>query len=388
MRPSPLRVQFRLNDELRSKQGYVINDFEDLMNSDHFHRHGRNYGCRIREFIYREHRCLTIENELLRVLIVPDKGADILEFLYKPLDLDFMWHSRHGLRRASHFRSSTPLHTGHFREYFAGGWFEMLPNGPRPCTYRGAEFGYHGEATLLPWEYEILVDEPERVEVRFAVRLVRTPLFVEKTIRLDGESATLYVSESIVNEASQTVEILWGQHPTFGPPFLAENCQVYVPPCRAIVGEDVPSDSRLAPSQTSIWPVMHNRSGATIDISRVPGPEARSHDFVRLEELSDGWFAIVNPERKAGFALHWDINVFPVLGFWQLFHGAPDYPWYGMNYLVALEPAVDLPSLEDAALRGTALSLEPALPFNTSFEATAFQRPLEVRAVNVGGVIK
>ena len=45
---------------------------------------------------------------------------------------------------------------------------------------------------------------------------------------------------------------------------------------------------------------MKSRSGATIDISLLPGPEARSHDFVRLEELRDGWFAIVNPEKAVG----------------------------------------------------------------------------------------
>jgi len=351
-------------------------------------RHERNYGCRIREFIYREHRCLTIENELLRVLIVPDKGADILEFLYKPIDLDFMWRSRQGLRRSSHFRPSTPLKAGHFREYFAGGWYEMLPNGPGPCSHRGADFGYHGEATLLPWDYEVLVDEPERVEVRFLVRLVRIPLYVEKTVRLDKESATLYLRESIVNEARQTVEVLWGQHPTFGSPFLAENCRVYLPSCRATVGEDAPLDSRLAPSQSSEWPLMKGKNGATIDISLLPGPEARSHDFVRLEELRDGWFAIVNPERSVGFALLWDVAVFPVLGYWQLFHGAPDYPWYGMNYLAAMEPAVELPSLEEAARRGTALTLEPGVPFATEFEATAFRSPLEVCAVGHGGEIR
>ena len=36
-----------------------------------------------------------------------------------------------------------------------------------------------------------------------------------------------------------------------------------------------------------------------------------------------------------------------------------------MNYLVALEPAVELPSLEEAARRGTALTLEPGVPFET-----------------------
>lgn len=357
------------------------------MSGYHTSSHERNYGCRIREFIYREHRCLTIENELLRVLICADKGADILEFLYKPIDLDFMWRSRLGLRRTSHFRPSSPLASGHFREYFAGGWYEMLPNGPVPCEHRGAPFGYHGEATLLPWDYEIKVDEPERVEVRFSVRLTRIPLFAEKTVRLERGSATLYLHERLINEADQTVEVLWGHHPTFGPPFLAENCRIYLPPCRISVGENLPSDARLAHAQTAGWPFVKDRNGEMVDLSFVPGPEAKSHDFVQLDGLSNGWFALVNPEREVGFALRWDVDKFPVLGYWQLFRGGADYPWYGMNYLAALEPTSALPSLAEAASEGKAITMAPGVPLETEIEATAFRKPLEVRSVDYGGEI-
>jgi hypothetical protein len=349
--------------------------------------HERNYGCRIREFIYREHRCVTIENELLRVLICADKGADILEFLYKPIDLDFMWRSRLGLRRASHFRPSSPLETGHFREYFAGGWYEMLPNGPVPCVHRGATFGYHGEATLLPWDYEITIDEPELVELRFTVRLMRIPLFVEKTVRLERGSATIYLHERISNEADQPVEALWGHHPTFGPPFLAQNCRVYLPACRIVVGENLPFDARIAPAQITDWPFVRGRNGDMVDLSYLPGPEAKTHDFVQLEGLASGWFALVNPAREVGFALRWDIEKFPVLGYWQLFRGGADYPWYGMNYLTAFEPASSLPSLAEAASKAEALTIEPGIPLETTIEATAFRQPLEVRSVDCGGSI-
>ena len=138
--------------------------------------HERNFGCRIRELLYRDHRCLYLENELLRILVVADKGADILEFLYKPIDMEFLWQSYNGLRRFNHYRPSNPLLDGHFREYYAGGWHEMLPNGAGPCNHRGAFFGQHGEATLLPWDYRIEVDEPGRVQVTFRVRTVRLPL--------------------------------------------------------------------------------------------------------------------------------------------------------------------------------------------------------------------
>jgi hypothetical protein len=62
-----------------------------------------------------------------------------------------------------------------------------------------------------------------------------------------------------------------------------------------------------------------------------------------------------------------------MLGFWRVFRGAMDYPWYGMNYLIALEPACDLPSLSEAVRRGTALRLEPGVPLETELIAAAYQ---------------
>jgi len=331
---------------------------------------------------------LYLENELLRILVVADKGADILEFLYKPIDMEFLWQSYNGLRRFNHYRPSNPLLDGHFREYYAGGWHEMLPNGAGPCNHRGAFFGQHGEATLLPWDYRIEVDEPGRVQVTFRVRTVRLPLLVEKTLTVEGGSPTLHIRERIVSEADQPIEVLWGHHPTFGWPFLERGCRVYLPPCTIQIGEELLPNSRLAPLQRKTWPMVLSRNGEELDLSMLPGAEVKSQDFIRLEELSDGWFAIVNPNKQVGFALWWDLKVFPVLGFWQVFRGAFDFPWYGMNYLAALEPACDLPSLSKAAAEGSALCLEPGGTQQVELEATVFLKPLIVQGVQRGGIVR
>ena len=350
--------------------------------------HERNFGSRLREIVWRGHRCVMLENERLRVLVVADKGADVLEFLYKPLDVELLWHSYHGLRRAGPERASSPLPEGPFRDQFAGGWYEMLPNGPEPSTHRGASFGFHGEATFLPWDYRIVVDEPERIVVTFSVRLVRMPIYVEKTLTLAQGASTLVIDERLVSEAGHPIEVLWGQHPTFGWPFLEAGCRVFLPPCRARVGAPPPSGHRLRPDQEAPWPHLAGVDGSIVDLSIVPGPDARSHDFVRLDDLSDGWYAIVNPHRGLGFALRWDPALFPTLGLWQLLRGGADYPWYGQPYLMALEPACDLPSLAGAAARGAAIRLEPGAPVTTRFEATVFTGLAEVLSVGKDGNVR
>jgi hypothetical protein len=329
----------------------------------------RNLGCRLRDFVWRDHRCVTLENESVRVLVAADKGADILEFLHKPTDTECLWSSPAGLQ-PRHFRPSSPLETGHFREYFAGGWYEMLPNGPVPCEHRGAKWGYHGEATLLPWDVQFVADGPEHIAAVFSVRLNRMPLRVEKTLELRSGTSTLSITERIHNEARQPVELLWGHHPTFGAPLLEPGARIVVPSCEVVVGDTLPDGARLAPSQRCPWPNVLGVDGESLDLSIIPGHDSASHDFVRLEKLAAGSFAVFNPARKCGFALRFDRERFPVVGYWQLFHGGPDYPWYGQHFLAALEPACDLPSLSEAVARGTAIALAGGAEITTTLEAS------------------
>jgi hypothetical protein len=51
----------------------------------------RNHGCRISDaWTYEGMRTIILQNELLRVVILADKGSDIVVFRYKPRDLDFL----------------------------------------------------------------------------------------------------------------------------------------------------------------------------------------------------------------------------------------------------------------------------------------------------------
>lgn len=344
----------------------------------------RNHGCRIRDIVWRSRRCVIMENELVRILISADKGCDILEFTHKPSDTEFLHQAPAGLSTPQNAFSS-PQQTGPFRDLFPGGWYLMLPNGPAPCTHRGADYGHHGEATFLAWEMMVEEDRPERVTVGFRTRLRRTPLAVERRFTLEQGCSTVTLDESVTNEAGQPLDLLWGHHPTFGAPFVRPGMRIHLPRCRASTGPVLPADALCAPDQSADWPVMMGHDGHPTDLSVVP--DAQGHDFIRLDGLKAGWFAIADPGRAIGLALRWDEALFPVLGYWRLLDGNPDYPWYSARTMIALEPACDLPSLADAAARGTAIVLERGEMVATRIEATAFADARAVVDVAWGGVV-
>src|SRR5439155_7280832 len=87
----------------------------------------RNYACRITESVFRGLRCVTLENQLIRVSVVADKGADIYELLHKPTDTEFLLRTPLGLRRQPPTLPTINLRAGSFSHCYQGGWQELLP---------------------------------------------------------------------------------------------------------------------------------------------------------------------------------------------------------------------------------------------------------------------
>ena len=354
------------------------------------YNHNRNYGCRITEFIHKGYRCVTLENEKLRVTVIADKGADIYEFLYKPRDTDFLWRTRTGLVERAHFIPTNARGAGAHMDYYEGGWQELFPNCGGLSLHQGAEIGQHGEVLLLPWRYTIARDDPEEIEVRFDVRTVRTPFHLVKSMTLRRNESILRLSERATNESGQEVDFTWGQHPAFGWPFIDEHCRIDLPECRILTFDEfTPDTSRLKADQSSDWPMAEGRDGNHVDLSHIPGPEAAAHDMVFLDRMRDGWYAITNTASRLGFALRYPAGIFKTLWYWQVYRGGRDYPWWSSTYNIALEPSATLPILERAAARGDALSLGAGKSLELEMLAVAFEGLDRVTGVtSEGGVIK
>jgi galactose mutarotase-like enzyme len=336
--------------------------------------HNRNYGCRLMEFVYRGYRCLTLENELLRVMVVADKGTDIYEFLYKPRDVEFLWRSPLGLRSPPLYPPSTPRPAGPHLDYYEGGWQEMFPNCGTASSHQGAEVGQHGEVLLLPWTYSVTKDSPQEIEVKFEVRTVRTPFHLVKHLSLTSGNPALTIRESVTNVGGQEVDFTWGHHPALGTPFLEEGCTVSVPACsiRTMPSFTAPT-SRLKPEQLSSWPNAIGCDGSEVDLSVTGATGLASNDMVFLEGITDGQFAVTNPRMNLGFAMRYPANIFKYLWYWQVFRGAMDYPFWGATYNIALEPCATLPSLSEAAKKAESLKLSPGQTLTAELSASVFE---------------
>ena len=353
------------------------------------YHHERNWGARLTEFEYHGYSMVAMENRFLRIVIAAGKGTDILEFLYKPLDIDFMWRSYTGLRASHNFIPTIAHPSGNFIDFYTGGWQELLPNAGASCVYKGAALGVHGEVCLLPWSYHVKTNNPDEVAVTFSVRSVRTPFYLEKTFSLNDRDPILTIDEVVRNEADEPLDFMWGHHPALGWPFLDESCRLFLPRCRVRTrAEFTAASSRLEKGQDAEWPMVKGRNGGPIDLSRLVPPEVRSHDMAYLYDLEDGWYALANESRGVGFGLRWEKDTFPFLWYWQLYRGGMGYPWYGTNYTAALEPVSSYPpTLTEAIKAGTQKVLSPGAEMRTRLLAVAFANHREVGGIDPSGRI-
>jgi len=349
-----------------------------------------HFGTRLRDFVERGFRTITLENEIARIEVVVDKGADIVSFLHKPSDTDAMWHRRGGERSAPFAALPRGVDEFVFVDGYGGGWQECFPNGGQSITYKGAQLPFHGELLAAPFSVEVIADGPEMVAVRLAAETMRTPFRVEKTLTLRSGRGALEIDERITNLADEPLDVMWGHHPAFGPPFLDDSCVIDLPPCVGTTDRAEPwPGSELEYGVEFPWPMAPRKDGSLRDLRVIPGPESRTADWIRLTGFSEGWYGITNGRRRVGFGLRWDPGVFRHLWFWHVFGGMPGYPWYGRNYTFALEPWTSYPDggLLRAIDNGSAFRIGPLATVSSRMVAVVYDGADHISGINEFGEV-
>ena len=337
--------------------------------------HGRKQGCRISlDYTYKGMQIAYLENDLIRVGLLLDKGADIFEFTYKPYDLDYIWQSPIPMRRP--FVATSALPEGAFHDHYYGGWQEILPSaGWASEPYMGTYQGLHGEVSLLPFKCSIIEDTQEKVTLHTYVHLYRSPLVLERTMSLKQGVAALFIHERLLNESVGEFAIMWGHHPAIGEPFLDDSCVVQTPAAKVEVMAYHPN-GLWEPGGDYDFPKVRNQRTAILqDVTRVLSKETQSVDIVFFKELTEGWYGITNQRLGVGFGMAWDKDLFKYLWMWQVYGGHTDYPWYGRTYNCALEPFTSYPpsGIKNAVKNGTAVIMRAGEVIETELVAVAYQ---------------
>ncbi|MFH0939405.1 MAG: DUF4432 family protein [Planctomycetota bacterium] len=268
---------------------------------------------------------IILENELLRVMINVERGGTIQEFLYKPCDLDVMYKNPRGVRHHSEFTISS-YDVIPFSDHHPDGWFECFPSGSSPVTQAGARVGFHGEIWGLPFELLAIEEKSAQCSATMTGMTLRTPWKLTKKFQLKKNDPTLYLEETATNLSNENLSVMWGQHPTYGAPFLDDQCFIEV-----ATKTFLPDWKK---EQKEIWP---NGSDGR-DLSKVAAKHSGLSKMIFLTDLAQGQYRIVSPTWKVAFELRWDRKQFP----WCWLCERCSAGGWG-DYFLAMEPFTGLP---------------------------------------------
>lgn len=346
-------------------------------------------GCTLNEMtLGRTVRALRLENDLLAVTVLLDKGADIYELIYKPRQIDVLWKSPWGLKEpgqgpAEYAANSETV----WLEHYAGGWQELFPNGGDACVYKGVELSFHGEASMIPWDYEVIENGAQAVEVRLYARLRRSPFTIERRMRVERDRPVLSLRGKVTNEAGEPMDYMWSHHPAFGAPFLSAACRIDTG-ARTLLVDDAYAGTHnpLELSARYDWP----RTASGLDLSRVPDENARRDLLAYFTDYESGWYALTNTDLGFGVGLSWPKAVFPYAWFWQEMNASPGFPFYQNSYVMAIEPATTIPGQGLVAAMnksGTHRTLLPGKAAEATLRAVFYESTTGVAQIEPDGQV-
>ena len=271
---------------------------------------------------------IVLESELLRVTVSPDVGGTINSVEHKRTGLSVLgnvpWQAEATAIPGFAARDETEWLTR-----YTGGWPVLFPNAGDACTVEDTFLGFHGEASIAPWD-AVIVDGALILTRAFS----SVPATMRRTIRVQSE--TLAIREDLTYHGQRPAVVMWGHHPTFGSDLLSGPFEVtcgardvqaeahYDPPC-----------SPVAPGARGTWPTLPSKSGCSIDLAH---PRSSWSSVAYLTTFAAPWAAIRRMDNAIAALLTWDAERFPCAWLWYELAGNQAAPWGGNTWLVGIEP--------------------------------------------------
>lgn len=154
--------------------------------------------------IYKGFLSITIENEQIRMEIVPDLGGKLVSLIYKPSGKEWLIDSGERPLRQPEYGSN-------FGEWDMSGWDECFPT-INACPWemdKRINLPDHGEIWALPWTYKV-----EENEVACSVKSPLLSYQFTRSISFQS-GKKVRMNYRVDNTSDQPMPFLWVPHPQF-----------------------------------------------------------------------------------------------------------------------------------------------------------------------------
>jgi hypothetical protein len=300
---------------------------------------------------------LVLENDWLKVSLLPEVGGKIFDLVWKATQKNFLWHNPRVEPQCYPIEAQ-------FDNYWCGGWDDVFPTCDE-CDFHGEHYPSLGELRSLRWKVELAEKGEGDMVVRLSAFGPISPVHVIKTLLLSEDAPILRIQHEITNLGPLSLDFLWGTHPALA---VTDQMVLRIPAKTGIVSQA--SDPKFGnPGQRYPWPILGTPGGKT-DMSIVQGIHSGTFCGHYATDLQAGWYAVEDIEQGQGFLLQFPRETCPYLWLWLAYGG------YRGHHHVIVEPWTSCPvNLPEAVARGTHRHLEAGETFSVEVRATIYSKP-------------
>lgn len=299
-----------------------------------------------------------LENEYLRVLVIPELGAKITQITHKQAHYDWLWQDQSRPLRSRNIHDA-------YDEHDISGFDECFPN-IGIGTYPGNPnfvMPDHGELWTQAWSCK----RSDNVIATTATGKI-LPYKFQRKIELEGNS--LLFSYSVENIGLTNFYGFWSAHPLFN---AVEGMEIQINGNPEMTKEFGYSsrlgadglDGYLGHLDKYQWPYTLGADNQTHDISRVTLSKPLT-DKVVLKSPHDGRVTLLNPQKNCSLTFSFDPVEIPFVG---LCFNLDAWPKTGeKGRWLAIEPTHGCTDKLDESLKTAGLpQFVPKNPLNFDF---------------------
>jgi hypothetical protein len=268
---------------------------------------------RVFESRYKDQRAITIESDLMTALILPDIGAKLCSFCYRPLDLELL------VQRPGEQYLLQP-YDGSYVASECSGMDDMFPTIDE-CHYeaypwKGTRMPDHGEVWSIPWD----CTESDGC-LHCVTHGVRFPYQLEKWVSFSGDT-TLHIQYRLSNLSPFALDYLWAAHPMF---VLQEGAELQLPAgVQAVTLVSSLGRGSGCYGDTFDWPIAALATGQSVDLRRIQPKASQAYRKYYVKgRMPEGWCALTYPKSQLALRLDFPVQTVPYLailpneGGWQ-----------------------------------------------------------------------
>ncbi|QUI24489.1 DUF5107 domain-containing protein [Vallitalea pronyensis] len=274
---------------------------------------------KIRTCEFKGTKAIEMENDQIKVVILPEIGGKIASFYHKHKQFELLYQNKYDVYKKANTYDV-------FSEYDASGFDDCFPSIDAETVYYGdqeVKYPDHGEIWSAAFDYVI---EDNHIKMAFTSTIL--PYQFEKVIRVEGYS--LLIDYTITNHGNSILYGLWAMHCLI---HCKEDMLIQFPENTKEIINVSPSTILGDVGTIHPYPMTETLKGEKYPLNKVcPKSANKCEKYYIKDQITEGTCGVFYPEDDVRYTVKFDKEKLPYIGFWITEGG------FRGDYNCALEP--------------------------------------------------